>query len=183
MKKIILTGLLLSSFVVFSQEKQLPEGWDSVMLNGKPAYMNIITGEISTKKPTKPAKKPTIAVEVDPSINHKVKKGETLFSIAKKYGITVDDIYKMNAELTPEKLKEGDEIKVGYDKTKEGKVEYKVVEDMYTNPSNNSQHYVKKGETLYSISRKHGLSVKKLKELNGLTSDRINEGQKLILQK
>ncbi len=182
MKKIILTGLLLSCFVGFAQE-QLPEGWDAVMLNGKPAYMNTVTGEISATKPRRPAKKPTVAVEVDPSINHKVKKGETLFSIAKKYGITVDDIYKMNAELTPEKLVEGKEIMVGYDKSKEGKVEYKVVEDMYTKPSNNSQHYVKKGETLYSISRKHGLSVKKLKELNGLTSDRINTGQKLILQR
>ncbi len=182
MKKIISTGLLLFSLVGFSQE-QLPEGWDAVMLNGKPAYMNTITGRISTKKPLKPAKKPTIKVEVDPNITHRVNRGETLFSIAKKYGISVKDIYRMNAQLTPEKLREGQEINVGYDKSKEGKVEYKVIEDMYTHPSNNSQHFVKKGETLFSISREHGVSVKKLKELNALTDNNIRIGQKLILQR
>ncbi len=183
MKKIIITSLMLFSFIGFSQEEKLPEGWDSVTLNGKQAYMNLVTGAISKTKPTEPAKKPTVAVEIDPSIYHKVQKGETLYSISKKYNITVDDIYKMNTLLVAEELEVGDEIKVGYDKSKEGKVEYKVVEDMYTNPSNNSQHFVKKGETLFSISRKHGLSVEKLKELNRLKDNTIEIGQKLILQK
>lgn len=40
---------------------------------------------------------------------------------------------------------------------------------------------VKKGDTLYSLSRKHGLSVQQLRELNGLNSNEIQVGQVLKL--
>ena len=40
-------------------------------------------------------------------------------------------------------------------------------------------HTVKKGETLSSVARKYGISVKKLKELNGLKKDKITVGQRL----
>lgn len=40
-------------------------------------------------------------------------------------------------------------------------------------------HTVKKGDTLSSISRKYGITVQKLKKLNGLKRDRINVGQRL----
>ncbi len=38
---------------------------------------------------------------------------------------------------------------------------------------------VKKGDTLYKVASKHGLTVQKLKSLNGLKSDNIRVGQKL----
>ncbi|MBR1549986.1 MAG: transglycosylase SLT domain-containing protein [Bacteroidales bacterium] len=40
-------------------------------------------------------------------------------------------------------------------------------------------HTVKKGDTLSSIARKYGLTVQKLKKLNGLKRDQINIGQRL----
>lgn len=181
MKRLLFLSAVMLSTTFYAQNK-LPEGWDLIILDGKTAYMNMVTGETSYTKPTKPAKTPTITKQVDPTIWHKVKKGETLFAIARKYNISVEDIYSKNTQLNPSKLKVGQEIAVGYDKSKEGKVVYEEVKDMYTNPSNNSQHFVKKGETLYSIARKHGLSVAKLKELNGLTSNEIHIGQKLVLE-
>ncbi len=42
-------------------------------------------------------------------------------------------------------------------------------------------HIVEKGDTLYSISRKYGLSVNELKEINGFTDNIISIGQKLYL--
>lgn len=42
---------------------------------------------------------------------------------------------------------------------------------------------VRKGDTVYSISRKHGLSVEELKAMNGLQSSKIFPGQKLKVQK
>ncbi|MCF6278732.1 MAG: glucosaminidase domain-containing protein [Flavobacteriaceae bacterium] len=42
-------------------------------------------------------------------------------------------------------------------------------------------HIVKKGDTLYSISRKYKLSVAKLKEINGIDNNDISIGQKLYL--
>jgi len=44
-------------------------------------------------------------------------------------------------------------------------------------------HIVVKGDTLYSISKKYGLTVAELKSYNGLTSNEINIGQILLLNK
>lgn len=183
LKKIFLIVIVsFFSTAGFAQKENVPEGWDIVILEGKKGYMNLITGKITHKKPIRAAKKPRVAKELDPTILHKVKKGETLFAIARNYNITVNEIYRLNLKLTPESLKVGQEIVVGYDKTKDGKVVYEEVEDMYTNPSNNSVHYVKAGETLYKIATSNGLSVTRLKELNDLTSNTIKVGQKLLLR-
>lgn len=42
---------------------------------------------------------------------------------------------------------------------------------------------VKQGDTLYSISRRHGLTIEELKALNGLNSDKLNYGQLLLVSK
>jgi len=47
---------------------------------------------------------------------------------------------------------------------------------------NVSNHIVSKGDTLYSISKKYGLTVDELKKLNGLNSNNITIGQTLILK-
>ena len=47
-----------------------------------------------------------------------------------------------------------------------------------------SSYVVKQGDTLYSLSRRFGMSVTELKSLNGLTGSTINIGQTLkVLQK
>ena len=42
---------------------------------------------------------------------------------------------------------------------------------------------VVKGDTLYSISRKYGLTVNQLKSINGLDNNEISIGQKLFVEK
>ena len=44
-------------------------------------------------------------------------------------------------------------------------------------------YQVKKGDTLYSIAKKHETTVVNLKKINGLTSNTISIGQKLIINK
>ena len=44
-------------------------------------------------------------------------------------------------------------------------------------------HTVRRGESLGTIASKHGISVKQLRALNGLRSDRIQPGQKLLVRK
>jgi len=42
-------------------------------------------------------------------------------------------------------------------------------------------HHVKKGDTLYSIAKKHGVTVNTLKKQNKLSGDKIMPGQKLVI--
>ena len=48
-------------------------------------------------------------------------------------------------------------------------------------PTNKRYHTVRSGETLYSISRRHDLTVQKIRRLNKLNSTVIRPGQKLLL--
>ncbi len=48
--------------------------------------------------------------------------------------------------------------------------------------SEDKYHQVKKGDTLYSISRRYNISVSKLKEINSLIGNSISIGEKLLLK-
>ena len=47
---------------------------------------------------------------------------------------------------------------------------------------NNNIYIVKKGDSLYSISRKYGITVDELMSLNNLNSTLLSIGQKLIIK-
>lgn len=96
-----------------------------------------------------------------------VKKGDTLWSIARTLGVTVTDLKSFN-NLTSNALSIGQILYIPKedDETTE--------EEVYT---------VKSGDTLYSIASKYGLSVSELKSLNNLINNNLSIGQKLIVSK
>lgn len=122
MKKIIFIFLLFNSVFIFSQKLKLPKGWNLISLKGKPAYINMVTGKVTRKLPKKVNETTTnIAIEkeedddiFDPTITHKVKKGETVESIAKKYDITTADLYQLNNSKAIKELVVGKDIIIGY---------------------------------------------------------------------
>ncbi len=105
---------------------------------------------------------------------HFVKKGETLFAIARAYGITVDDIFRSNPE-SREGISSGRILKIPYEKEKqkESNQEQSNTQDEYF------YHIVKKKETLYGISKKYGAGIDKILELNPEMGDYPREGQTL----
>lgn len=99
-----------------------------------------------------------------------VKKGDSLWSISQKYNITVNELIKLN-NLDNTTLQINQTLKVP--KT--------VIEE---SPIQNEETYiVQKGDTLWSISRKLGISVNELKDLNNLTSNLLNIGQQLKIKR
>ena len=89
-----------------------------------------------------------------------VKKGDTLYSIAQKYEITVDELKKQN-QLTTNQLTIGQVLVI---------------------PNISSVNYVvKKGDTLYKIASQNNTTMDILKSLNHLTSDTLTIGQQLQL--
>ena len=100
-----------------------------------------------------------------------VKKGDTLWSIARAYGLTVDKLKSLN-NLTGNNLTIGDSLIV---KDSSGN------SDNSSSADNNKYYIVKKGDSLYSIARSNNMTVDKLKSLNNLTSNILSIGQKLII--
>ena len=160
----------------FSQKQNLPEGWDLIIFEGEPAYMNLVTGDVVTEFPKKAATKKEEVAEYDPTIIHKIEKGETLSKIARKYNIPLAQLYKLNNLENFDAIKIGQQIVVGYSK------EVKEVPNEKYEDTFNTYHTVKSGETLYRISKNYNISVNKLKTLNDLTSNSISVGQRLIVK-
>ena len=89
-----------------------------------------------------------------------VKSGDTLYSIAKKYNLSVDELKTLN-NLTNNLLSIGQQLTI---------------------MSNNIKNYtVKPGDTLYSIANNNNLTVDSLKKANNLTSNLLSIGQQLII--
>ena len=90
-----------------------------------------------------------------------VKKGDSLWSISKKFGVTVDELKKYN-NLTSNLLNIGQVLKIP---TKDETI---IDTNTYT---------VKRGDTLYSIANAYNISVNELKNYNNLTSNTLSIGQ------
>ena len=97
--------------------------------------------------------------------NYVVQKGDSLYSIATKNNTTVDEIKKIN-NLTSNMLSIGQILKLPSE-TKQEEV------TMYT---------IQKGDSLYSIAKKFGMSVDELKSLNNLTNNNLSIGQQLMIK-
>lgn len=94
-----------------------------------------------------------------------VQKGDSLWSIAKKYGLTVAELKKLN-NLTSDSLSIGKKL---------------VVKDTSSSDDVGVYYTVKSGDTLYGIANKYDLSVDELKKMNNLSSNTLSIGQKLLV--
>ncbi len=102
---------------------------------------------------------------------HKVQVKETLYSISKKYNVSIESLKKWN-NLKDNSLNEGQKLIVGLDT-------FSGVEKQ-----NPNTHKVVKGETLYSISKQFGLTISILKKWNNIKEGSgISIGQILIVGK
>ncbi len=110
---------------------------------------------------------------------HTVVKGETLSGIAKTFHTTTSELMRINNFNSKSILKIGEKIKVpAAKKAVETKVQNEENVIITTHPI---MHTVKKGETLYSLSKKFGSTVAQLKSWNKLSSDVIVDGKTLII--
>lgn len=113
---------------------------------------------------------------------YKVKSGDNLGKIAQKHGVTLRDVKAVNAGINYDKLAVGQTIYIPTQKGVGGANPKIAKSGTSATAGTGSQagiHVVKNGDILGRIARQYGVSVKELKAVNGLTSDKIKVGQKL----
>jgi len=121
-----------------------------------------------------------------------IKKGDTPYDIAKRFKVSPHDILKTN-NLRPKNLKPGSKIVIP-SKQKDASLTNTPArkQDRRTAPDNgkkshlretSSLHIVKKGDTLFSLSKKYSIPVNELKKINNLRSKKIKPGQQIIVKK
>ena len=109
-------------------------------------------------------------------LRHVVKKLETVYSISKRYGVSEEEIYRLN-EGSQWGIREGQTLLIPQRKPDTIYVEAPAV--VQAEPG---IHVVQSGETLFGISRKYGLTVSKLLELNPQKHDaQIAVGERIIV--
>lgn len=165
---------------------------------------------------------------------HKVKRGETIAQVAKRYGVTTSQIKKWNGLRTnkltrgknlkivirefvapkPEPVTDGTEVKISVPEAPADTVPFiqdrvpdslpsdieqnedddededpALVEDVKPQPkpapkaATSTTYRVRKGDNLYSIAKKHGTTVDKIKNDNNLKDNNIKVGQRLKITK
>lgn len=119
-------------------------------------------------------KTPSIPKETPSTSNYytyTIKKGDTLYQIAKKYNTTPEAIKTAN-NLTSNTLTIGATIKIP-------KANSEISSTLPPSNANSDIYIVKKGDTLYQIAQKYNTTVAELKKNNNLTNNNLTIGQVL----
>ena len=117
-------------------------------------------------------------------IAYSVQKGDNLGSIAKKFGASGEELKQWN-NLTSNAIAIGNSLIVAkneivIDTNKVTIASFKKKEQYPTTASKESEYYVKKGDSLYSISKKYpGVTISDLKKWNNITGEELKPGMKL----
>lgn len=111
-------------------------------------------------------------------VTYKVRKGDSLYRIAKNFGTTVREIEEYNDIGSRKIIKPGQRILIPRDAVKLAASPSK----REVSRSARLEHTVRRGDTLYAIARAYGVSVKDIVRWNKLESAQlIRAGQKLVI--
>ena len=107
------------------------------------------------------------------TVEHVVRRGDSLWNIAKRYGMTTDEIQRLN-QMSSSKLAVGQTLKISAP-TPIGTGE--------TQKSRQNTYSVRSGDTLYGIAQQHNMTLDRLIALNNLSPrSTIQPGQKIIVE-
>ncbi len=113
-----------------------------------------------------------------PGADHVVMKGDSFYTLGKKYGVTTKAIQDANPGVDSSKLKIGQKLKIPAASiaSTPGATTHAASN---TNGGSEKTYTVKSGDNLMKIARENHTSVKALRTANSLKTDRITVGQKL----
>lgn len=114
-------------------------------------------------------------------VRHKIKSGDTLLALSKRYGVRVQDIKRLNSIRNTRTIQIGTNLIVPLNPDSNGKKPLAELKDDYKR-SRLSRYTVRSGDSLWKISRKFNVTEKQLRVWNKLGwSNTIRPGQRLIV--
>ena len=135
------------------------------------------------------AKKPKLSLAG--VFNYKVRRGDTLSQIARRHGMRLSHLRRMNRGRLGRFLRIGQRLKIPERGVRIRGVHHLTKISEYKKPSRIKKsrkrrtviyHKVRRGESLSRVAKKYGTTVRRLKKLNGLRSNVLRIGQKLRLR-
>ena len=209
--RVIVTLVFLNSIFLFAQEKNIKhtivkgetissiatkyDVKQSEIFKLNPSAKNLLKLNSVLIIPVAPSQKPTIKsstntiAQNNSAKEHEVLPKETLYGIARQYGITVKELNQLNPVLASTELQIGQKINVPASATtteltvaattKKTPLKQEVIENAIESPSTFVWE-VQPKETKYSIAKKYGITIKEFDKANpklGVKSLRV--GQKI----
>ncbi len=110
-------------------------------------------------------------------VTHRVRKGETLGGISRRYGTSVSSIMRVNRIRSAHRIWPGQRLKIPTRTGRAAKISPAASFD-----AAEGTHTVRRGESLYSIASRYNSTVARLKQDNNLSSNLIKPGQKLVVR-
>ncbi|MBF0273804.1 MAG: LysM peptidoglycan-binding domain-containing protein [Nitrospinae bacterium] len=110
-------------------------------------------------------------------VQHRVRSGETLSYIAKRYRTSVKAILSFN------KIKRSKTIYIGQRLKIPSRNAYHTKRARAYKAGKGVKHRVKNGDTLWALAMKYGVSTKKLKSYNQLKGNMLHQGQVIVIPK
>jgi LysM repeat protein len=161
----------------------------------EPAATRDVRAEEPARTDERPAPPAAASASGAAPRTHTVAQGETLFSIARRYGVTVQQIADWN-QLQDNTLSIGQQLIIGFEdeQTERQSEREKPSAEQRADRADDSgrlrlerdgpaftYYTVRRGDTLSGIARAHGISLAELREFNNLRGDIISIGQELIV--
>jgi len=116
------------------------------------------------------------------AISYRIRSGDNLAVIAKRHGVSIDDLRRWN-RLRGSTIRAGKTMIVGYGSSSTRAAETTAPAPVAPSSGGSSSTYVvRSGDTLGHIAQRFGTTASKLMSWNGLRSARINIGQRLTVK-
>jgi membrane-bound lytic murein transglycosylase D len=102
---------------------------------------------------------------------HRVRSGETMDQIARRYGVSVAAVRGANSSVDPRRMRVGQALRIPAASSGSAQVARASSSVRY--------HRVARGENLSVIARRYGVSVRQIQSWNGISGSRIHAGQRI----
>ena len=111
----------------------------------------------------------------DTYVVHRVRSGETLSTIARRYGSSVNSIVRANNLRSRHRIRAGQRLKI----PTRGAPAPASNAVAYSGKPTSTSYSVRRGDSLWKLASRYGTTVDRIKRDNGLSSDRLYVGQQL----